>query len=151
MTISKNIYRKHNYQAIIEHYKKSKSQTETGKAFNIHKTHICQILKRHGIKCLRNQSGKNNPHWKGGKIFDGHGRKIIYMPEHPYPSFCKIYVYEYRLIMEKKLGRYLTKDEVVHHIDGDHTNNAIENLQIMSQAEHLKLHGGYFIRDKVNK
>ena len=30
---------------------------------------------------------------------------------------------------------------VVHHIDGDKSNNKPENLQIMSRSEHAKLHG----------
>ena len=143
--------KKYNYEEIIEHYKKSKHQRKTAKHFGMDSQYLNKILKKHGIKNLHSSKGSNNPHWKSGKIFDGHGRKVFYMPEHPNPSFCKIYVYEYRLIMEKKLGRYLTSDEVVHHIDGDHTNNAIENLQIMSQSEHLKLHGGYWIKDKVVK
>ena len=143
MTISKGIYQKHNHQEIIEHYKKSKNQRETAKAFNMAFQHIYLILKNNGIKNIHSRKGENNSNWKGGKIFDGHGRKVIYMPEHPNPSFCKIYVYEYRLIMEKEIGRHLTTEEVIHHIDGNHTNNNINNLQIMSQSEHFKLHGGW--------
>jgi hypothetical protein len=48
--------------------------------------------------------------------------------------------HEHRVIMEKHLGRSLRSDEIVHHIDGDKTNNDISNLIIMSQSEHAKLH-----------
>ena len=47
---------------------------------------------------------------------------------------------EHRLIMENNIGRKLTFNEVVHHIDGNKSNNKIENLQLMSRSEHARLH-----------
>ena len=46
----------------------------------------------------------------------------------------------YRALMEKKLGKKLTSDEEVHHIDGNHENNTMENIKVMSSSEHSKLH-----------
>lgn len=46
----------------------------------------------------------------------------------------------HRVVMENFLGRLLTKDEVVHHIDGDTHNNALNNLQLMDRIEHIELH-----------
>ena len=41
--------------------------------------------------------------------------------------------------MEKKLGRYLQKNEVVHHIDGNPRNNSPENLVVFQKnSTHLK-------------
>lgn len=42
--------------------------------------------------------------------------------------------------MEQKLGRKLRRDEVVHHIDEDPTNNDIDNLCIMSLSDHSRSH-----------
>lgn len=42
--------------------------------------------------------------------------------------------------MEEYLGRKLDKSEVVHHINENTLDNRIENLQVMSQAEHNTLH-----------
>lgn len=47
---------------------------------------------------------------------------------------------QHRLVMEEHLGRALTSDEEIHHIDGDKLNNDIENLQIMTRAEHTSHH-----------
>lgn len=47
---------------------------------------------------------------------------------------------EHRLIIEKLLGRKLLRTEIVHHIDGNIRNNNINNLVVMSLAEHSKLH-----------
>lgn len=40
-----------------------------------------------------------------------------------------------RLDMEEHLDRPLRQDEVVHHIDGDPSNDSIENLQVMTRNE----------------
>jgi hypothetical protein len=50
----------------------------------------------------------------------------------------------YREIWQEAYGD-IPKDERgisfdIHHIDGDHTNNALENLQAVSVAEHYAIH-----------
>jgi hypothetical protein len=43
-----------------------------------------------------------------------------------------------RYLMEQQLGRKLSRSEHVDHIDGDHTNDALENLQVLSASAHGK-------------
>jgi hypothetical protein len=42
--------------------------------------------------------------------------------------------------MEQHLGRTLGPDEVVHHRDGDPSNNSIENLEVKGRIKHLQDH-----------
>ncbi len=55
-------------------------------------------------------------------------------------NFFRRGILKHRLVMMQHLGRELTKNEVVHHIDHNKCNNDISNLQLMTQTEHAKLH-----------
>ena len=46
----------------------------------------------------------------------------------------------HRALVEEHIGRELTEDEVVHHIDGNKLNNDISNLMVMTKRAHSKLH-----------
>lgn len=86
---------------------------------------------------------ENRPNWKGGKIIrKSGGRKsyyYIHKPNHPFVG-KQGYIAEHRLVMEKKLGRYLLSKEVVHHIDGKTLNNNPENLRVFkNNGEHIAI------------
>lgn len=92
-----------------------------------------------GKKCNWAKTGVEHQNWNGGKITHK-GYIMIFSPNHPYPNQGK-YVYEHRLVVEKKIGRYLTKEEVVHHLNENKQDNRTENLMLFkNNAAHMKFH-----------
>ena len=80
------------------------------------------------LKLSLMRKGKLNARWKGGKTYTKYGYILIYSPNHPHKIYNK-YVLEHRLVMEKYLGRHLTKEEVVHHKGIKYPLGSIENKQ----------------------
>lgn len=77
---------------------------------------------------------------KQKKIAFRAGYICFFFPTHPYADKYG-YVKEHRLMVERKLGRYLKPKEVVHHINKIKGDNRIENLMLFSKnSEHLKFH-----------
>jgi len=82
------------------------------------------------------QMGKENPNWHGGYTVRGDGYILIYQPNHPYCDKDG-YVREHRLVMEKKIGRYLKPKEVVHHLNEVKDCNLEDNLKLFAdEREH---------------
>jgi hypothetical protein len=74
--------------------------------------------------------GKDHPGWGGGKVMRN-GYVTVYSPDHPAVQDKRSkYVFEHRLVMEAKIGRYLARDEQVHHINGVKDDNREENLEL---------------------
>jgi len=67
------------------------------------------------------------------------GYVMEWCPTHPKAS-QGVY-FQHRLVMEEDLGRFLTQQERVHHLNHDRTDNRRENLALhASHSEHLKEH-----------
>jgi hypothetical protein len=83
-------------------------------------------------------SGKQHPLWKNARWenVDGYICKTINGHQ----------VYEHRYLMEQHLKRKLNRNELVHHKDGNKSNNNLHNLEVMNISKHNKHH-----RNPLNK
>ena len=85
---------------------------------------------------------------------------FVIVPGHPM-SDLRGRVLEHRYVMSQHLGRILSKNEVVHHKEGNTKNNNINNLKLMDRDDHNKHHrrktmleiicpqcGNVFLRDR---
>jgi hypothetical protein len=88
---------------------------------------------RSQANALTARKGADNPFWKGGRVRTTQGYLKILCPDHPYAD-CNGYVLEHRLVMEKKLGRYLMPWEIPHHKNGVRDDNTPENLELVTPA-----------------
>ncbi len=94
------------------------------------------------------------PFYKGNQLWKKRKKWIRDVIAIDYMGYERITVGKYkrerrhRVVMEKHLGRKLRRYEVVHHKNGNRSDNRISNLQLMTKRQHALHH---YIKRKINK
>lgn len=100
----------------------------------VSQTAIERAFRRIGVSHTgRKAAGGLHGMWKGGRHVNGSGYVgILLDPDDPlvHMTGSNGYALEHRVVMARALGRPLTRSETVHHINGDRTDNRLENLQL---------------------
>ena len=100
-------------------------------------------LRERTSKAYRGKTREKCNRWKGG-FKKSYGYICFLLPKgcrFSCMADVKGYVKLNRLIMAEFLQRPLTKDEVVHHKNGDIADNRIENLELLkNQGRHIAYH-----------
>jgi len=138
------------------------TMAEIGKVYSVTRQRICQLVKQYGIdqttaerfnvicdKCgkevkkYRKQFRMSSTHYCSMQCYLSDRKNTDYSPHRNGQR-------EARQAMTRHIGRPLTTDEIVHHIDGNCSNNHIDNLMMFpSHSAHMRWHHSIRIERNV--
>jgi transposase len=109
------------------------TQQQIAASLGCHQTVISRVLKEQGVDCNNHKTGEEHGSWQGGLSVNDQGyilERIAITDPMAAMRNRSGYVLQHRLVMARHLGRPLSRNESVHHINGDRKDNRIENLQM---------------------
>ena len=121
---------------------------EVATLFGIHPNTVAQLNRQHSVRIGRNEIIRRGQEtmeerWatRGPVASDG-GYIKAYSKGRGYKEGVN-QIAEHRLVISDFVGRPLTKDDRVHHINMVKTDNRLENLAITTHVSHRKIHNYY--------
>lgn len=122
------------------------SSREIAALLNERQKYVQEVMLKFDLprRKIGSASGAENGSYVCGRRITQDGYVLTSAPEnHPYARSRKDrhtkIILEHRLVLEKKLGRYLLPTEIVDHVDGLRLHNDPSNLRLFqSNSEHLK-------------
>lgn len=119
--------KKSDYQKLCADYSSGMTQLQVATANGVTIGTVSRAMKVCGIKIRPRARGPLHPLYRGGtKSVDGY---IVVSGSR-----------EHRLVGARLIGRPLQHWEVAHHVDDNRTNNADENIVVMTAREHSRFH-----------
>lgn len=133
---SESRIRLHDPAAIVKMYDAGMSTIRIARALGVSTQAVKTALDSMHVKYRPRSAyrGKMCNQWKGGRRLHPAGYIEVY------DVARRRYALEHRLLMERFLGRPIPECMDVHHVNGDKSDNRIENLQLLPKGEHSALH-----------
>lgn len=134
-----------NHEKVIALYDGTRTSRHVAELTGLSPRYVRRIAQRYDLARLSvgAQPGEDNHQFVSGRRIDLDGYVLVTAPEdHPHARQrthrAGKLMFEHRLVMEQKLGRYLQPMEVVDHIDGLTLHNAPDNLRVFpTNGDHL--------------
>lgn len=104
------------------------SATKIAKRLQCNTSTVCKYMRKYGINIRKSAY----------RTLSSGGYVLLYIPGH-HLAAKDGYLCEHRLVWEETTGQLLPDGWVVHHIDGDKTNNHPQNLVAISREEHWRV------------
>jgi hypothetical protein len=126
--------------AILERLAAGQTRRSIAVAYGVTHQTLAYHLRRWGVPPVRVNAvnGEQHASWRGGSFVDRWGYKMVRAPQR---MKAGMYCPEHLLVAEASIGRQLVQGkEVVHHIDGDKSNNTPGNLLVCTRSQHRVLH-----------
>jgi hypothetical protein len=133
-------------ESIISEYQAGSSMRKLGAKHNVSWQTIRNRLREKNVPIRsrghEKRGGINSHKWNGGITKDNQGYVWLHtdLVEEEFRSMAqkgtvtsaghRSYVSQHRLEVAKNIGRLLENNETVHHINGNKSDNSIQNLQL---------------------
>jgi len=142
--------RKLDYDRVVQLYQRGMSCQEVADETGYTRGAVARVIKKVGVvrsqadalKLAQDKGRWASTYWKGRRYKTEKGYIMVRLkPDDFFYSMANKngYVPEHRLVMAQHLGRCLHSWEIVHHKDGNKQNNALDNLQIVSDGGHKQV------------
>jgi HNH endonuclease len=97
--------------------------------------------KTEGNNAMRGKTGEQHHNWVGGVVADGKGYLMVKKPDWYTGRDGSKYVFQHQIVFLESIGlTHMPSGFVVHHLDGDKTNNVLDNLCFMTNSAHTTMH-----------
>jgi hypothetical protein len=120
-------------QAILKLWRQGKAAWAISQELHAGTGTVRSVVEAAGLDYERRIGvGERSPNWKGGRVQSGKYLAVYVERDDPMRAMANHdgYVMEHRLVMARALGRTLKRHETVHHVNGQHHDNRLENLQL---------------------